>query len=114
MKIQKRFIQFLKDEGVFSEYVENWKNNCDPNTVITNKEHYITQAFLWCMFTSKLWTDIENKWQKILKSLNPCDYHTRCHDCGRFVPNDRWVKKDDTVKHWALCAECLSGYDEVY
>lgn len=39
------------------------------------------------------------------------DYHTKCHDCGRFLNKILWVKKDHRWKKHDLCLKCLSNYD---
>jgi formylmethanofuran dehydrogenase subunit E len=44
--------------------------------------------------------------------LVDAEYHKKCHDCGQFVPRDRWVKKDDPRKAHALCSPCYSNYDD--
>ena len=49
-----------------------------------------------------------NKNKKIKKE----DYHTNCHDCGRFLKKDRWVRKNHKYKQHGLCAECFSNYDD--
>ena len=45
------------------------------------------------------------------KALKRRDYHTSCHDCGRFLIKRLWVSKKHPWKEHALCAECLSQYD---
>ena len=40
------------------------------------------------------------------------EYHTKCHDCGKFLPKERWIKKDDKNKAHGLCDECESFYDD--
>ena len=42
------------------------------------------------------------------------EYHTRCHDCGRFLPKVLWVRKDDPLKKWVVCFSCHSDYDDLY
>lgn len=42
----------------------------------------------------------------------PVEYHTNCHDCGQFVNKSERVAKDNPHKHYALCGECLSNYDD--
>ena len=39
------------------------------------------------------------------------EYHKNCHDCGRFLKKDRWVRKDHLRKKHGLCADCFSNYD---
>lgn len=38
-------------------------------------------------------------------------YHTKCHDCGRFLKKEFWVNKDHKWKGHALCTECFDLYD---
>lgn len=38
-------------------------------------------------------------------------YHDKCHDCGQFLKEEKWVAKNHQWKKHALCAECLSAYD---
>lgn len=110
--IQKIFIEFLKKEGVFDAYVRDFRN--DRNGFIRpikSRQNYVYGAFTWTIPT---WRKINEKWLVLIKSLekkDPCDYHTRCHNCGMFVNKELWVKKDDPNKFHALCAGCLSGYD---
>lgn len=40
------------------------------------------------------------------------NYHQRCHDCGRFLPRDRWVRTNDRRKAHGLCHDCYSKYDD--
>lgn len=40
-------------------------------------------------------------------------HHTKCHDCGQFLSKDKWVSRTHQWKKHALCAECLSGYDDL-
>lgn len=42
------------------------------------------------------------------------DHHTRCRDCGHFVPKERWVPRES--QHAArgqrpLCAPCFDEYE---
>ena len=39
-------------------------------------------------------------------------YHKQCHDCGRFLPRERWVRTDDRRKAHGLCHDCYSQYDD--
>lgn len=39
------------------------------------------------------------------------EFHTKCHDCGRFLKMERWVRKDDPSKEYALCYDCYLLYD---
>lgn len=41
-------------------------------------------------------------------------YHTRCHDCGKFLKKNRWVSKVHPWKQHALCLECHNNYDHPY
>jgi hypothetical protein len=38
-------------------------------------------------------------------------YHVNCHDCGRFLKKELWVRKDHPRNAHGLCRSCLSGYD---
>lgn len=40
------------------------------------------------------------------------EHHIRCHDCGQFIPRDRWVRKDHPSYAHALCRKCFSNYDD--
>jgi len=40
------------------------------------------------------------------------EYHTHCGDCGRFIPKERWVRKDHPTKRHALCWDCYCLYDD--
>jgi len=116
--IQKIFIEFLKREGVFDAYVRNWDKDFSTKP-IKKPYNYILQAFDWADTGDlSMWNTIDSNWALYLSKYkykkDPCNYHTRCHDCGRFVKKELWVKKDHHFKHHALCCECLSGYDEVY
>ena len=46
-----------------------------------------------------------------LNSLPPAEYHKNCHDCGRFLKKDEWVRKDDPRKAHGLCRSCFLNYD---
>ncbi len=39
-------------------------------------------------------------------------YHKQCHDCGQFLPRDRWVRTDDPYKAHGLCRDCGIMYDD--
>ena len=39
------------------------------------------------------------------------NYHTKCHDCGRFLFKEKWVSRQHPWKKHALCSECHSNYD---
>jgi hypothetical protein len=41
-------------------------------------------------------------------------YHTRCHDCGRFLAREDWVPLSHSWKRHALCGDCASEYDSPY
>lgn len=41
----------------------------------------------------------------------PEKFHTKCHDCGKFLKKSKWVPKDHPRKEHALCSECYSNYD---
>jgi NAD-dependent SIR2 family protein deacetylase len=47
-----------------------------------------------------------------LSDLLGVTYHKKCHDCGRFLPHDRWVRTDDRRKAHGLCHDCYSLYDD--
>ncbi len=40
------------------------------------------------------------------------EYHKKCHDCGHFLVQDKWVRKDHPWKRHALCPKCFSKYDD--
>jgi len=42
------------------------------------------------------------------------EYHKNCHDCGKFLKKELWVRKDHPKKEHGLCHECLSCYDNPY
>lgn len=44
-------------------------------------------------------------------ALVKCQYHTKCHDCGRFLKKELWVAKDHKWKAHGLCKECFGLYD---
>ena len=75
MQIKKQFIKFLKDEGVFWMYRENWKNDRPKTRHIRRPKGYVSGAFLF--ETShlphknklKFWEDINNKWLSHLESI---------------------------------------------
>lgn len=47
-----------------------------------------------------------------LDSIVRNEYHTYCHDCGKFITKDRWIKKDNPHGYThALCYDCASLYD---
>ena len=45
------------------------------------------------------------------KNAQTEEFHTHCHDCGKFLTKKLWVSKQHPWKNHALCAECLSDYD---
>ena len=47
-----------------------------------------------------------------LNDLLCVTYHKKCHDCGRFLPRERWVRTDDKRKAHGLCHDCYSQYDD--
>lgn len=47
-----------------------------------------------------------------VESVPVVSYHKKCHDCGRFLPRDRWVRTDDKSKAHGLCQDCYSQYDD--
>jgi len=116
--IQKEFIDFLKREGVFEAYVKNWDNNFSAKH-IRCREMYVSRAFPWLLSPqgSAFWANIGGKWCNYLRAMkkkkDPAEYHTRCQDCGRFIKKEFWVVKYHIWKHYPLCLDCLSCYDEV-
>lgn len=72
MKIskKKRFIQFLKDEGVFEQYKNNWDVDW-VSKPITSPGSYIDDAFHWRSTPegSGFWAGIDDKWVTILDNL---------------------------------------------
>lgn len=46
-----------------------------------------------------------------LTALLPVGYHKNCHDCGRFLKKEDWVRKDDPRKAHGLCKSCFSNYE---
>lgn len=39
------------------------------------------------------------------------EYHKHCHDCGKFLRKEEWVRKDDPHKKHGLCGSCFSHYE---
>lgn len=110
MKIQKRFIKFLKDEGIFGRYAQNVKYRSNGRMTIHNRKDYINHAFNWhTTFEGVVfWRGYNIKWQKLLKSLekkDPALYKTRCGYCGRFVKKDFWVV--DGSQRAVICKNCI-------
>jgi hypothetical protein len=63
--VKKRFLQFLKDEGVFEKYKANFAR--DGRKL---KPHaYVRGAFFWSDAPEGIdfWSDIYEKWDKILE-----------------------------------------------
>lgn len=52
--------------------------------------------------------EVAGCWDKV---CNKKEYHTSCHDCGRFLKKELWIAKDHIWKKHALCRECISNYD---
>ncbi len=48
----------------------------------------------------------------LIKLREVVEYHKRCADCGQFVEEEKWVRKDDPHKDHALCSECFGNYDD--
>ena len=47
----------------------------------------------------------------VMKEKQKIEYHTKCHDCGRFLKKSRWVRKDHKWKAHGLCSDCFELYD---
>jgi len=111
--IQQVFVAFLKSEGVFEAYRDNWMRSI----AIIDRDLYVRTAFTWMLTYegTEFWKNINQKWFKVLdkiKETNPVYYHTRCNDCGRFVKRERWPLK--TESGFPLCEYCASCYDVAY
>lgn len=67
--IQKRFIRFLKEEGVFDQYVKNWDNTgrLHRHRPIKDKCYYISMAFYWDHSETghEFWLYYSHKWIEI-------------------------------------------------
>lgn len=48
---------------------------------------------------------------KEIEKKKASEHHTKCHDCGRFLPKKLWVSFTHAWKKHALCSGCLSDYD---
>jgi hypothetical protein len=62
-------------------------------------------------------TELKEEPQSLQASASPTcsaltQYQTRCRDCGRFVPRDRWVPVGAPNGARPLCWSCLSLYDD--
>lgn len=40
--------------------------------------------------------------------------HKKCHECGRFLKKELWVRKDDPRKAHGLCKPCFQNYENPY
>ncbi len=49
---------------------------------------------------------------EILNGKKASEHHIKCHDCGQFLPKERWVPKDHPWKAHGLCRECFNLYDD--
>ena len=71
MQIKKQFIKFLKYDGVYFMYRQNWRAN-PYYTKIPYVECYVSWPFMWvpAKYGSRdLWNDLNSKWIRHLESI---------------------------------------------
>ena len=52
-------------------------------------------------------------WMPFFYPEPPTKYHTKCHDCGKWLAKILWVPITHRWKKHALCLECLNNYDDI-
>ena len=76
--MKEKFVQFLKDEGVYEKFMRNFENDPDnPKGFDYYFKHakpfsYISRAFMWCETPewekdNMFWATIGNRWKVYLK-----------------------------------------------
>lgn len=82
-QINKLFVQFLKDNNAFKQYVKNlklrkcyfqtWENYTNPFTICllgsTRPSNFIIGSFLWAntLEGHDFWKNLDDKWKKQFK-----------------------------------------------
>ena len=79
LNIKKQFIKFLKDEGIYFMYRQNWDNDNPKTKSIKDPKNYVGLAFNWyladfsCGYLDngnyKFWQNIHKKWLSHLESI---------------------------------------------